>query len=380
MSKGFVTQGRLARMATVVIISLVLFYLPSALTILREGVARQWVLISVVMSTVYTAMFCLNYFVLVPMSLKQTDGKFSYFIINTLVILVVCALVVWWLNSMDDLCPPNPKKLNMPPPDHPEGIMHYVKFVMRDGIMMILSAALGYAVKIGEERENLRRRELEISAEQRKMELTSLKAQLNPHFLFNSLNSIYALIGLDPVMAQEALHNLSRMLRFMIYDSDSVFVPLDKDAVFIGDYVRLMKLRLPASAEVSYSSPEFISPTLQVAPLVFLTLVENAFKHAAPDSSGEYYIRVALSIEEGRTLRFSVINSVSAPAVREIDSSPKSSSSIEDGKRIGLENVSRQLGLLYPGSHVFDIYEGDNYFSACIEIEMKALEDKNQKM
>ena len=77
-------------------------------------------------------------------------------------------------------------------------------------------------------RENVRRRELMLNAEQRQIELKSLKAQLNPHFLFNSLNNIYALIGFAPERAQEALHELSGMLRFMIYDSASSFVPLSK--------------------------------------------------------------------------------------------------------------------------------------------------------
>lgn len=89
--------------------------------------------------------------------------------------------------------------------------------------------------------------ELELNAEKQKIEIRSLKAQLNPHFLFNTFNNIYALIGFAPDRAQQALHDLSNMLRFMIYDSALPYVSVEKELHFISDYVELMRLRCSSS-------------------------------------------------------------------------------------------------------------------------------------
>lgn len=144
--------------------------------------------------------------------------------------------------------------------------MGYLRFVVRDGIMMVLSIALAYALRLAQDRENMRRKRLELEAEQRRIELKSLKAQLNPHFLFNSLNNIYALIAISPERAQKALHDLSGMLRFMIYDAANSFVPLQKEMQFISDYVELMKLRLSSGIRLDCAITTSGSEGLTIAP------------------------------------------------------------------------------------------------------------------
>ena len=109
-------------------------------------------------------------------------------------------------------------------------------------------------------------------------ELQNLKSQLNPHFLFNTLNNIYSLIAFSPERAQEAVHDLSRLLRYVLYDSSQPMVPLEKELDFIRNYVELMRIRLPEhvklTTDISAATPETL-----VAPLLFISLIENAFKH-----------------------------------------------------------------------------------------------------
>ena len=108
-------------------------------------------------------------------------------------------------------------------------------------------------------------------------ELKSLKNQLNPHFLFNTLNNIYSLIAFNPETAQHAVHDLSRLLRYILYENNQNRVPLAKEIEFIDNYIALMKIRLPQ--EVIVETEIYAERNVEIAPLLFITLVENAFKH-----------------------------------------------------------------------------------------------------
>ena len=110
-------------------------------------------------------------------------------------------------------------------------------------------------------------------------ELKNLKNQLNPHFLLNTLNNIYALIAFNSDKAQEAVQELSKLLRHVLYDNQQTFVPLEKELDFIRNYVALMRIRLPQQVEVSVNLEVDSGGALQIAPLIFISLIENAFKH-----------------------------------------------------------------------------------------------------
>lgn len=342
------------------VVALLLFYLPVTLTLFnREREPVEWLVLHVAMATFYTAIFCINYFWLVPRLIVRTDRMVIYLLANMLIIMGVCALIPVWFETHGGL--PHP-------PDKAEGMttfqyaLGYFRFILRDSVMMVLSAGLAYALRFSREHERIHKRELELKAERRKVELQGLKAQLNPHFLFNSLNNIYALIGFAPDRAQEALHDLSGMLRYMIYDSTSPTVSLDKERLFIMDYVRLMQLRMSSGAEVNCDMPESaIDKTMRIAPLIFLTLVENAFKHSAPADDGKLFINLAMATEGDRLL-FTARNSYSCRA-----------NTLNGSSGVGLENVRRQLNLLYPDSHSFTWGGENGIFTARIAIDLASL-------
>lgn len=355
--------SRLGGTTTVVLLSFLLFYLPSVLSIFsRSHEPEGRIIMNVAMATLYTAVFCLNYFSLVPAMLIRTDRKPLYFLTNLLVIIALCAIVPFVFEIAMSASGPR----HRPPRADRDAIdimLGGMRFVLRDGVMMVLSAALAYALRISRERENLRRQELELDVERRRIEIKSLKAQLNPHFLFNSLNNIYALIGFAPDRAQQSLHDLSNMLRFMIYDSTAPTVPLEKEIRFISDYIDLMKLRLNDSVSLTYDVAVEGDDSLRIAPLIFLTIVENAFKHSGPNGK-ENFISIRIVLAEGE-LTATVRNSFAS------GSSGKSLPSAEAG--IGLTNIRRQLGLLYPDAHSLTIEKTDGVFSASISISVSSL-------
>ena len=168
-------------------------------------------------------------------------------------------------------------------------------------------------------------------------ELTWLKHQLNPHFLFNTPNNISSLTQIDPDKAQESIGQLSDLLRYALYDSEAEKVPLAAEVEFMSNYIDLMALRCN---ELTTVTKELEAPqgNVQVAPLLFISLVENAFKHGV-NARYSSFVHVIMRYEDG-TLVFICENSLF-----------EKQGSDHIGSGIGLENMKRRLELLYPGRY-----------------------------
>jgi two-component system LytT family sensor kinase len=168
-------------------------------------------------------------------------------------------------------------------------------------------------------------------------ELSVLKAQINPHFFFNTLNNIYALTLLDGEQAREALHRLSRMMRYVLYDTAGGLTLLSQEIAFVQDYITLMQLRLDERVTVTFEKPDPIRD-VPVAPMLLLPFLENAFKHgvAATQKSS---IFIALSQPAPDVLELEVRNSLL----------PAPTTDLAGSNGIGLANTRRRLDLLYPG-------------------------------
>lgn len=169
-------------------------------------------------------------------------------------------------------------------------------------------------------------------------ELAFLKAQINPHFFFNTLNNIYALTYEDADTSRKAIHQLSRMMRYLLYDTKQEFTRLSEEINFLKDYIDLMKLRLTDRVVIDFSYPASI-PNVMVAPMLFLPYIENAFKHGTSVNE-QSEILIAIS-QENNTLMLHVKNDI-------IDNK---SVAPEEYGGIGLENTRRRLDLLYPGKY-----------------------------
>lgn len=214
---------------------------------------------------------------------------------------------------------------------------------------------LGTAMSL---RFNQRNRMLELeqalqSKEQAQNELIRLKGQLNPHFLFNTLNNISSLSAFDPDATQESISRLSEMLRYVLYDSSDEKVPLKKDVEFMQNYMNLMQIRYEDTLKPEVSM-KVNHPDLQISPMLFISLLENAYKYGA-SSLHPCTLSVKLEDDEKGVVHFCITNTLLTE--QEMASKKKGG--------LGLVNLKKRLDLLYPDKYTFTYGEKeDNYYQA----------------
>lgn len=186
-------------------------------------------------------------------------------------------------------------------------------------------------------------------------ELQHLHYQLQPHFFFNSLNNIYSLVDFSPEQAKKSIHSLSKLMRYMLYETNMEVVPLSKEIDFMKKYIDLMKLRVSDKTKVDY---HFLADEteIQIAPLLFISLIENAFKHGV-SASRESHIDIQLSCQ-GKAVIFTIKN----------DNFPKRADD-KSGSGIGLQNVEKRLELLYANKFQFEYRLEEERFSVYMKIE-----------
>jgi two-component system, LytTR family, sensor kinase len=206
--------------------------------------------------------------------------------------------------------------------------------------------------------QKLRRTAQQLRIEKQEAELNYLKSQTNPHFLFNTLNNIYALARDKSDLAPESILKLSKMLRYMLYETSGAFVAIEQELKIIGDYIALEKLRYDDSLLVNFNyDVEDMKQALP--PLLLIPLVENAFKHGVSETRSQPFVDIHLSVKQ-RQLAFFVKNS--------------SEMSSEEGpvkENIGLSNLRRQLELLYT-DYSLSVEQKENVFSATLKINLSS--------
>ena len=175
-------------------------------------------------------------------------------------------------------------------------------------------------------------------------ELSFLKAQINPHFFFNTLNNIYALTVVDAEVAGKAIHQLSRMMRYLLYDTQQGHTMLSQEIAFVKDYISLMQLRLTDVVKINIDTPSNLQD-MPLAPMIFLPFVENAFKHGV-SATQQSHIDIII-FQKGKVLDLTVKNSIMND----------NSVSLDTNSGIGLVNTRRRLDLLYPGKYKLNISE-----------------------
>ncbi|OYQ34713.1 hypothetical protein CHU92_11505 [Flavobacterium cyanobacteriorum] len=208
-------------------------------------------------------------------------------------------------------------------------------------------------------REYSRKQELLIKAEneQLKTELALLKSQVNPHFLFNTLNNLYGLITQNQnQQASDVTLKLADLMRYLLESSKTDLVNLNKEIQFIDDYLSLEKIRLSQKTDINFKVSG-MNKELFVAPLLFIPLVENAFKHGLNTISADSFAYFSLSAQ-GNELFFEAINSV--------EESTKNS----EKSGTGLENLKKRLQLMYSQKHQLDIEQTANQFKVILHIQL----------
>lgn len=223
--------------------------------------------------------------------------------------------------------------------------------------LLMLGVNLGADAMVKSQKQ--RRRLMELEQQHLKQELEYLKYQINPHFFMNTLNNIHVLIDIDQEKAKRSLVELSKLMRYTLYECNSQMVLLSQEIDFITQYLSLMKLRYSDKVEIVSHMPD-VTNGIQIPPLLLVTFIENAFKHGVSYQQTSF-IRIALSVgDDDRVVHFECSNS-----------RHKLKQGNEDGG-IGMENVRKRLDLIYDRNYRLTV-EDDNPEQYRITLELKSL-------
>jgi len=222
-----------------------------------------------------------------------------------------------------------------------------------------LLVSTGVAFKLLLDHAKAQKRIGEIAKEKAETELNFLKSQINPHFLFNSINSVYFLIDKKNEDARNALHTFSEMLRYQLYECNGSKVSLKKEIAYLEDYISVQRLRKNKNLQLQFEITGDEDSTF-IEPLLLIPLVENAFKHLSNFDDGKKdVINISLDAEKDN-LAFTVENTVGKNAVN----------AIQNESGIGLNNIRRRLELLYPEKHRLTITNNGECFKTQLEIKL----------
>ncbi|GAB4023950.1 sensor histidine kinase [Spirosoma koreense] len=189
-----------------------------------------------------------------------------------------------------------------------------------------------------------------------RLELDFLKSQINPHFLFNVLNSIYALTEEESPRAAQLVQQLAGLMRYSLYETADSLVPLRKELQFIRDYVSLEQTRTAKRLTLQLELPDEVDETLHIAPFVLITFVENAFKHGVESTSKKSWLRVAIRLD-AETLHLTIMNS-------------KPPTAVVGSGGLGLANVRKRLALLYP-AHTLVVTDEPTQFTVQLTLSLE---------
>jgi len=301
------------------------------------------------------ALFYLNYFILCPKLFYVKKRKVWFFIINIILIFG------WRLYKIFGLAGTSTQALNLLEQytDNAMGIFYtirwgitfYHQFIVIIQCLVVTIALAIYNVGRNADMKAALEKQKRNAAE---AELSWLKSQLNPHFLFNTLNNISSLAAIDSEKTQDSIAQLSDLLRYVLYESNKQSVPLSSEIAFMKDYIDLMKLRCndKAKIEVDLNVPD---TNKEVAPLLFISLIENAFKHGV-NARVESFINVKMTAEDS-TLCFICENSINEKQKTDMI-----------GSGIGIQNMQKRLDLIYPGRYEFKYGANEQRYVATLKI------------
>lgn len=325
---------------------LVLFSTPFVLAYGQEDLNRV-IAHFIVPMVFYAIIFYVNYFVLVDKYLF-TKKMTAFVLLNLAMIVLFVYLKDLIENTFFENIIRKPQKENGEGP--PVKLFIYVQM-----LSYVAPLLFSIAIKTTKRWVKTEAERKEAANFKLQSELQHLHYQLQPHFFFNSLNNIYAMVDISPEQAKTSIHSLSKLMRYMLYETNVELISLSKEIDFMTKYIELMKLRVSDKTTVDYNFPKQ-ETGIKIAPLLFISLIENAFKHGV-SASQESKIEIVMTVEN-KTVTF----------ITENNNFPKKTDD-KSGSGIGLQNLEKRLQLLYPDRYTFNTKVENNRFSVILEIE-----------
>ena len=288
----------------------------------------------------------LNYFVLLPRFLKH-KSILQYILEFSIPFIAINYLLIYikrfiYFDAADH---------------HAGGFLHSPKFAIQSFVTTFFIVSFVGMLKFAEDWFELEAKRKEIENEKLMAELRFLKAQINPHFLFNTLNNLYYLAFTNSPNTTEVIAKLSGMMRYMIYDSNHVKVPMSKEIEYMENYIALEKLRLNNQIPINFEVRGNTN-NLTIVPLIFITFLENAFKHGVSNNSEDAWVNILIEIE-GNQCIYKVENS----------KIPKNTNN-EEKSGIGLQNLKRRLALSYPENYELKVVDEYDHYSVQLKLNL----------
>ena len=292
--------------------------------------------------------FYLNYLYLAPKLF--VGGKHRYDLLINLALITALGLFLhYWNDYANELYGIHERF---------DDAINDVTNIMRDCLNLAIFAGGSTALALARKWVTTEQKLQESEAARAQSELKNLRSQINPHFLLNTLNNIYALTAIDQTRAQNAIQQLSKMLRHLLYDNQEREVTLADEMQFIENYIALMKIRLSQNVDVTFHR-QVALPGIKVAPLIFISLIENAFKHGVSPVEPSF-VHISITATE-HDITCQIENS----------NHPKSNDD-RSGHGIGLSQVQRRLELAYPGRYTWEkgANKEGNIYTSTIHIHL----------
>lgn len=320
------------------------------------------------MVVLHAMLFYLNTLVLMPKLMEKR--KYALYFLSLAVLVIASIGILYFLNfhikPFGGIMPEGrsfrqviqPDLIGNPRAKEQMSSVIIIRNVMRNfsSIVTIILLSIVYRIffqKISEEK-----REAALRNEHLLSEMKFLKSQVNPHFLFNALNNIYTLVHLKKDQAPAMLIKLSEMLRYMLYECNDEWVPLEKEITYINNYIELQQLKTekPQCIVINFDGAD--NETL-IPPLLLIPFIENSFKHSRIEDIKKGWVAMHLDSSD-KHIHFSITNNIpSLPMTK------------DESNGIGLENVRRRLELLYPDKYELKIDESQQEFSVILKIRNK---------
>ncbi|WP_167459539.1 sensor histidine kinase [Pedobacter jejuensis] len=340
-SKGPLILHTVFWFLVLLIIGMVLFFDSEPRTL------KDYLLSFGVMGVINVSIFYINYIILIPEFIKKSK-KYRLFIISFILLIAAATLIKTVIAVL------NPEELLKYKMDGKVGEfsvnMYAVNTVFSNGFFLVSSSIISFVIDWFAT-ERIQRN---LESERREMELQFLKSQLNPHFLFNSLNNIYSLAYQKSDKTADAIMKLSEIMRYMIYESNTPTVSLSKEVDYLKSYIELQKIRFKDGAYVEMTLSGEIDDQ-KIVPLMLISFVENAFKHGVVTDPSEP-VKIDI-IANQKILHFSVINK-------------KNNQNKDAQGGVGLPNVERRLQLIYPDRYKLNVVNSATHYNCELMIDI----------
>lgn len=330
-----------------IVIWAVLFFSPLIFAGNGEKIKISRFLINSAVPVTLFIVFYANYLFLAPRYMAQGKKRYFWMANTVLIITFAVSLHNWFEYNRDkDIKAGIVKK----EPRHKKD--RRMLFMIRDIINLSIAATTATAIILSRKWTEAEQARKEAETAKTEAELCNLRNQINPHFLLNTLNNIYALTAFDKEKAQTAILELSNMLRHVLYENQQQYVSLTDEIKFIRNYIDLMKIRLTDNVDVTENINVPENCTIKIAPLIFISLIENAFKHGTSNSS-KSFIHITIAADN-KQITCCIENS----------NNPKPHTD-HSGHGIGLQQVKKRLDLSYHDRYKWEkgVTENNTYIS-----------------